>query len=79
MPVTFRYASHSTLYVYMEVSGGVMGSQLPGILVYTKMFGDEKMWIIKFIKVAQTHGHNISKLWLFHGGQSYISFCEPEE
>lgn len=37
MPVTFRYASHSTLYMYMEVSGGVMGSQLPGILVYTKM------------------------------------------
>lgn len=43
MPITFRYASHSTLYVYMEVSGGVMGSQLPEVLVYTKMFGDEKM------------------------------------
>lgn len=43
VPITFRYASHSTLYVYMEVSGGVMGSQLPEVLVYTKMFGDEKM------------------------------------
>lgn len=63
----------------MEVSGGVMGSQLPEILVYTKMFGDEKMWIIKFIKAAQTHVNNISKLWLFHGGQFYISFCEPKE
>ena len=43
MPVTFPYVSHSILYVYMEVSGGVMGSQLPGILVYTKMFGNEKL------------------------------------
>lgn len=56
-----------------------MGSQLPEVSVYTKMFGDEKMQIIKFIKAAQTHGNNISKLWLFRGGQSYISFCEPEE
>lgn len=79
MPVTFPYVSHSTLYVYMEVSGGVMGSQLPGILVYTKMFGNEKLWITEFIKVAHTHGNNISKLWLSHGGQSYISFCVPEE
>lgn len=42
MPASFPYASHSRVYVYMEVSGRVLGSELPGILVFTEMFREIK-------------------------------------
>lgn len=79
MSITFPYASHSRVYVYMEVSVGVLGSEFTGILVFSQIFGEDEIWIIELLEVAQTCVSNISKAWLFHGGQSYISFWESKE
>lgn len=39
--ITFPYASHNRVSVYMEMSGRALGSQLLGILVFTQIFGED--------------------------------------